>query len=53
MFVFIMSYEKTLAFYYRSGDADRFFHTRLHVERRAWLYEGDDICGYEALVFVA
>ena len=28
-----------------TGDADRFFHTRLHVGRRAWLYEGDDICG--------
>ena len=35
-----------------TGDADRFFHTRLQVERCAWLYEGDDICGYETRVTV-
>ena len=35
-----------------AGDADRFFHTRLQVARHAWLYEGDDICGYETRVTI-
>jgi recombination protein RecA len=33
-------------------DADTFIHTRLHLQRTAWLYEGDDINGYSSSVRV-